>query len=106
MQHRTHLVISVLVCLGGLVSPGCQDRSAPAGSELGKIDFSTSGSLEAQEHFIQGALRRQRPATPTGPMKKKVKALKEKLGDTLSAPSHEYDDVCGERDGVESAKRP
>ena len=55
-KHRTRLVISVLVCLGGLVSLGCQDRSAPAGSELGKIDFPTSGSPEAQEHFIQGAL--------------------------------------------------
>ena len=55
-KHRTRLVILVLVCLGGLVSLGCRDRSAPAGSELGKIDFPTSGSPEAQEHFIQGAL--------------------------------------------------
>ncbi len=50
------MAISVLVCLGGLVSFGCQERSAPSGSELGKIDFPTSGSPEAQEHFIQGAL--------------------------------------------------
>ena len=56
MKHRTHLVISLLVCLGGLISFGCQDRSASAWSELGKIDFPTSGSPEAQEHFIQGAL--------------------------------------------------
>ena len=55
-KHRTRLVILVLVCLGGLVSLGCQERSAPAESELGKIDFPTSGSPEAQEHFIEGAL--------------------------------------------------
>ena len=56
MKHRTQLLISVLVCLGGLGPSGCQDRSTPAESELGKIDFPTSGSPEAQEHFIQGAL--------------------------------------------------
>ncbi len=55
-KHRTRLVILALVCLGGLVPLGCQDRSAPAESELGKIDFPTSGSPEAQEHFIEGAL--------------------------------------------------
>ena len=56
MKYRTHLSVSVLVCLGVLIPSGCQDRLAPAESELGKIDFPTSGSPEAQKYFIQGAL--------------------------------------------------
>ena len=56
MRDRTRWVISVLVCLGGLISFGCQDHLTPVGFELGTIDFPTSGSPEAQEHFIQGTL--------------------------------------------------
>ncbi len=53
MKHRTCIGIVVLACLAGL---GCQDSPVPESSELGKIDFPTSGSPEAQKHFITGAL--------------------------------------------------
>ena len=53
MKHRTCMGIAVLACLAGL---GCQDHPVPESSELGKIDFPTSGPPEAQKHFITGAL--------------------------------------------------
>lgn len=56
MKRHTCSIITALVCVAGLVSLGCRQRSTPAAPELGKIDFPTSGSTEAQEHFIQGAL--------------------------------------------------
>ena len=53
MKHRTSMGIVVLACLAGL---GCQDTPVPESSELGKIDFPTSGSPESQKQFIMGAL--------------------------------------------------
>ena len=53
VKHRTCTGIAVITCLAVL---GCQDSPVSESTDLGKIDFPTSGSAEAQQRFITGAL--------------------------------------------------